>query len=160
MDKSDTAPDLSSAAAFFRSVPVERVDVGTASIAYRRFGDPRNEPLLFIHGWPFSGFIWRKMLPALAEQYACVTIDLPGAGESEWKEDNDFSFHGHAANVQKLVRALGLEHYGLIAHDTGETVARRLAVIEGARVSKGVAIGPWIPNHRPPFVPFPLNVLA
>ncbi len=144
----------------YRRAAVQHVDVGTASLAIRRFGNSANETLLLIHGWPFSGLIWRKLLPALAERYACVTVDLAGAGDSTWKPTNDFSFHGHADNVQKAMRALGIERYALIAHDTGATVARRLAIIEGARVTKLIAIDTEIPHHRPPLVPLITKVLA
>src|SRR6185436_12016637 len=106
------------------------------TLAVRRFGNPANEPLLLIHGWPLSGLTWRKMLPALAEHYACITVDLAGAGDSSWRANNDFSFHGHAENVQRVMHALGVERYAVIAHDTGATVARRLAVIERERVTK------------------------
>jgi len=148
----------SAAAQLYRSANVEHVDVGSATLAFRRFG--AGPPLLFIHGWPLSGFTWRKLLPSLSRRFTCFTVDLAGAGDSDWKDTNDFSFHGHAAHLQEAARALGLDRYALIAHDTGATVARRLAEIEGDRVSGVVAIDTEIPHHRPPLVPFFQKVLA
>ncbi len=138
----------------YRSAPIETCQRETATIAFRRFGPPdAAERVLLVHGWPLSGFTWRKVLPALTERYACVTVDLAGAGDSEWTEANDFSFHGHAEHVQAVARQLGWDRYRLVAHDTGATVARRLAVIEGERVTHGVYLDTEIPNHRPPLVP-------
>jgi hypothetical protein len=37
----------------FRDSKVELVDVGSAEIAYRRFG--AGPPLLLVHGWPLTG---------------------------------------------------------------------------------------------------------
>ena len=151
-------PTHSAEARFFFQAPLHHVDTGTARIAYRRWG--QGEPLLFVHGWPFHGFVWRKLIAPLAERYTCYAIDLPGAGESEWDAGNDFSFHGHAEHLAKFARAVGLNGYRLIAHNTGATVARRLAILEGERVKQLVLIDTEIPNHRPPLIPFFQKVLA
>lgn len=143
---------------FYDRVPPSVVDTGTARIAYRRYG--HGEPIVFIHGWPFSGFVWRKLLPSLAARYTCITVDLAGAGDSEWRRGNDFSFHGHAEHLRKVVDALGLDSYRLVAHDTGATVARRLAIIDPGRARHLVCIDTEIPYHRPPLVPLLQKVMA
>lgn len=144
--------------AFFLRQPHELVDTGTARIACRRFGS--GEPVLLIHGWPLFGFTYRKILPQLAAKYTCHVVDLPGAGDSQWERGNDFSFHGHADHLKRVVDKLGLTGYRIVAHDTGATVARRLAVIDPARVRQLVLIDTEIPNHRPPLVPLLQKVLA
>jgi pimeloyl-ACP methyl ester carboxylesterase len=65
-----------------------------------------------------------KLIPRLAEHYVCYAIDLPGAGATRWREDNDFSFSGQAANVGRLIDALGFAGTHIVAHDTGATIAR------------------------------------
>lgn len=143
---------------FFLRQPHELVDTGTARVAYRRFG--KGDPLLLIHGWPFFGAVYRKILPKLAEQHTCYVVDLPGAGSSEWEPNNDFSFHGHAENLKRFVDKIGITNYRIIAHDTGATVARRLAIIDGPRVRQLVLIDTEIPNQRPPLIPLMQKVLA
>lgn len=149
---------MSRESALYLERPFELVDTGTARVPFRCFG--RGEPVLFIHGWPLSGFTWRKILPPLAEKYTCYVIDLPGAGDSRWDARNDFSFHGHAAHLKRVVDALGLKSYRIVAHDTGATVARRLAIIDRDRARHLALIDTEIPNHRPPLVPFLQKVLA
>jgi pimeloyl-ACP methyl ester carboxylesterase len=139
------------------SAPVRSFDTGTATIPVRTFGD--GPPLVLIHGWPLSGFTWRKVLPALAARHACHVVDLAGAGESAWKEGNDFSFHGHAEHLRKAVDGLGLTTYDLVAHDTGATVARRLAIVD-PRARDLVLFDTEIPHHRPPLVPLMQRVMA
>jgi pimeloyl-ACP methyl ester carboxylesterase len=126
------------------------IDTGTARIAHRVVG--AGEPVLFIHGWPFHHGIWRKLVPELSQRYACHLIDLAGAGASEHRVGNDFSFHGHAAHLQRVARAVGLERYRIVAHDTGATVARRLAILEGDRVTQLALIDTELPHHRPPLI--------
>jgi haloalkane dehalogenase len=116
--------------------------------------------VLFIHGWPLSGFTWRKILPQLAAKYAFYVIDLAGAGDSQWDPSNDFSFHGHADHLKRLIDSLGLKGYRIVAHDTGATVARRLAIIDRDRAQHLALIDTEIPNHRPPLVPMLQKVLA
>ena len=88
----------SAEADFYLSRPPAWIDTGTARIAHRRYGEG-GDTLLFIHGWPFSGFIWRKLLPRLAARHTCITVDLPGAGESRWTDGNDFSFNDDGGNA-------------------------------------------------------------
>lgn len=141
-------------------------DVGTAEIAYRKFpgeggrgaalpSSPAVEgsPLLLVHGWPLSGFTFRKLLPRLAARHTCYAIDLPGAGATRWREGNDFTFSGQARNVVRFLEKLGLERVRVVAHDTGATIAREVALQAGARVERLVLINTEIPGHRPPWIP-------
>ena len=135
----------------FFDAPIERVDTGTARLVYRRFGI--GPPLLLVHGFPLSGFTWRRLLPELASRHTCYVPDIPGMGESEWTDATDFSFPGQGHTLKVMVDRLGLERYSVLAHDTGGTFARYLALEDGARLAKLILINTEIPNHRPPWIP-------
>src|SRR5258706_8707879 len=109
----------------YLDVAPQMVDTGTARLPCRRFGS--GPPLLLVHGFPLSGFTWRKVLPALAASHTCYVPDLPGMGDSEWTESTDFSFPGQGATLKALVDRLGLARYSVMAPDTGGTFARCLA---------------------------------
>ena len=138
------------AARYYAEAAVQRVDTGDAILPCRRFG--RGPALLFVHGFPLSGFTWRKVLPALAEQFTCYVVDLAGLGDSEWTPSTDFSFEGQARRLRALADTLHLDDYALLAHDTGATVARCLARIDAGRVRGLVMINTEIPGHRPPWI--------
>ena len=150
-------PDASTATATpsdgerFLAAPIQYLGVGSAEFAYRTFG--AGPPVLLVHGWPLSGFTYRRLIPYLASRFTCYAIDLPGAGDTRWRPDNDFSFRGQARNVRRFVDALGLATTHVIAHDTGATIARALALIAGERLGKLVLMGTEIPGHRPPWIP-------
>jgi pimeloyl-ACP methyl ester carboxylesterase len=135
----------------FLDAPVERIDTGAARLVYRRFGS--GPPLLLVHGFPLSGFTWRRLLPDLAARHTCYVPDLPGMGESEWTDATDFSFPGQGHTLKQLVDRLGLERYSVLAQDTGGTFARYLALEDGARIAELILINTEIPNHRPPWIP-------
>lgn len=136
---------------FFLETPARTVDVGMARLPVRRFGS--GPPLLLVHGFPLSGFTWRKVLPELSARYTCYVPDLPGLGESEWTDATDFSFPGQGQTLKALVDRLGLERYAVLAQNTGGTFARCLALADGARVEKLALINTEIPHHRPPWIP-------
>lgn len=137
----------------FRDATVVYADVGTAEIAYRRFGERGGAPpLLMIHGWPLSGFTWRHCIAPLAERRQCIVVDSPGAGDTKWKAEHDFSFRGQAEAYARFLDAAGLDRVDVLAHDTGATIARELALITGDRVRRLVMINTEIPGHRPPWI--------
>jgi len=137
---------------FFFDGPVQTIDTGTARLPVRRFGS--GPPLLLVHGFPLSGFTWRKVLPELAQRYTCHVPDLPGMGEAQWTEATDFSFPGQGHTLKLLADRLGLERYSVLAQDTGGTFARCLALEDGARIERLALINTEIPRHRPPWIPF------
>jgi pimeloyl-ACP methyl ester carboxylesterase len=140
-----------SATQFYSSATVQKSDIGPTRYAWRRYGS--GPALLLIHGFPLSGFTWRKVLPALAQHYTCYVPDLAGLGETEWTDRTDFTWHGQAQGLKALVDHLGLERYRVMGHDTGGTFARCLALMDGRRVEKLAIINSEIPGHRPPWIP-------
>jgi pimeloyl-ACP methyl ester carboxylesterase len=151
LDIMHTIPDVTrSAGEALLASPVKFQDVGTAEIAYRSVGS--GPPVLFLHGWPLSGLTYRKLIPELAQRFTCYAIDLPGAGRTRWRDGHDFSFTGQAKAVERFVDALGLRGFDVVAHDTGGTIARALALNAGERIGKVVLIGTEIPGHRPPWI--------
>jgi pimeloyl-ACP methyl ester carboxylesterase len=127
-------------------------NIGASQMAYRKVGN--GEPLILIHGYPLSGMTFRKVVPALSALFTCYVIDLPGAGETRWTKQTDFGTKGQAESVKAFAEKLDLRSYSVLAHDTGATVARQLAIIDPERVKKMVLIGTEIPHHRPPWIQF------
>jgi pimeloyl-ACP methyl ester carboxylesterase len=128
------------------------VDLGHSEIAYRKVG--QGPPLVLVHGYPLSGLTFRHIAPRLGARFTCYMPDLPGLGESRCTDLTDFNFAGQAETLKQFVDKLGLTSYALLGHDTGGTIARRLATTDSERVEKLVLIGTEIPEHRPPWIEF------
>ena len=133
------------------SKPPAFADVGDARIAYRSVG--HGAALLLLHGWPFSSWSFRRLLPRLAERFTCYLPDTPGLGESAWNDETDFVFGAQAERLRRFADTLGVSSYSLLAFDTGATLARQLALIDPARVRRLVLLNTEIPGHRPPWIP-------
>ena len=81
---------------------------------------------LALHGYPTSSYLWRKVLPRVAEAgYRAVAPDLPGFGDSP--PDLPGTWERQVENVERFRSALGLEKVALIVHDWGGLIGLRWA---------------------------------
>ena len=89
-------------------------------------GNPDGPTLLFIHGWPDSGTLWRRQVDALGDQFRCVTVTLPNFGEQSVRTGGfDFpelveQLAATIADVQPGGRV------GLVTHDWGAYIGYML----------------------------------
>ena len=141
----------SSTTRFYLGAPVRHADLGHAQLSYRCFGE--GPALLLVHGFPLSGFTWRKLVPELAKRYRCYVPDLPGMGDSVWTDGTDFSFFGQGRTLKSFVDRLELTRYHVLGQDTGGTFARCLALVGDARIEKLAILNSEIPGQRPPWIP-------
>lgn len=56
-------------------------------------------PLVFIHGWGVNSAVWQPLIPELSKCYRVITIDLPGFGENEHIQLDEYSLE----NIAKLI---------------------------------------------------------
>jgi haloalkane dehalogenase len=136
---------------FYAAAPVEMHDIDDAALAVRRFGS--GPPVVLVHGFPTHGSTWRFVLPELAARYTCLTVDLAGLGDSRFDAKTDFRFTAQARRLNILLARLGIERCALVAHDTGATVARLVALADPQRVAGQALINTEMPGHRPPWIP-------
>jgi pimeloyl-ACP methyl ester carboxylesterase len=142
---------LASLESYYASAKVEHFAVGDATIAVRGFGS--GPTVVFVHGFPVHGATWRYLLPRLAGRFRCLVVDLPGLGDSGWSAATDFSFTAQARRLAELTQRLELDAFALVAHDTGATVARLVALQARERVTGLALVNTEIPGHRPPWIP-------
>ncbi len=45
-------------------------------------GNSKNQPIIFIHGFPFDHSMWDKQVKELSKEYYCITYDVRGLGKS------------------------------------------------------------------------------
>lgn len=95
------------------------VTVKGAKMHYIETG--QGEPVLFIHGMPTSSYLWRNIIPKLADKAHCVALDLIGMGESD-KPDIDYTVNDHISYVECFIEALGLRNITLVMHGWGSVI--------------------------------------
>ncbi|MFQ5988589.1 MAG: alpha/beta fold hydrolase [Candidatus Methylomirabilales bacterium] len=103
-----------------------RVSLRKGAIAYVRKG--QGEPVLLIHGMPTSVFLWRNVIPLLAQDFTVCALDLLGYGDSDRPSKADLSVPAQAEYVAEFMMKVGLTHATIVGHDVGGGVAQLLAV--------------------------------
>ncbi len=124
--------------------PMARIDAGRGTLAYYRFG--AGPDLVAVHGWPLHSATFRTLLPYLTRDFTVHMFDLPGTGQSQWRDAA--SFETNADALRRGIDAIGLSRYALLGHDSGGVVAR-LHAASDPRVCGLVLSGSEIPGHHP-----------
>nr|WP_314547423.1 alpha/beta hydrolase [uncultured Massilia sp.] len=83
-------------------------------------------PVVLLHGFPETNFVWRFQVPVLAERYRIIAPDLRGYGETD-KPAGGYDKRNMARDLRELLRALGIDRIALVGHDRGARVATRFA---------------------------------
>lgn len=129
----------------YLALPVHTIDAGGTPITYRVTGE--GPPLLMIHGWPLCGATYRDYVAALRTRFTCIVPDLPGSGATPWDPTTRNMLIDWGGLMARFVDALGLERFGVIAHDSGGTMARVMAAELGDRVAAMAFGNTEISNH-------------
>ena len=96
--------------------------------------------IVFVHGWTCNTSSWRGQVPAFAEDYRVVTLDLPGHGQSEAPAESDFSMALFARAVEAVREEVGADEIVLVGHSMGGPVIRQYALMYPDRVAGLVAV--------------------
>jgi len=99
---------------------------------YREAG-PRAAPtLVLLHGFPSSSFMFRALIPQLADRYHVIAPDHLGFGLSDAPtvDDWDYTFDALAGLTSGLLSQLALDRYAIYVQDYGAPIGWRLALMQ------------------------------
>jgi pimeloyl-ACP methyl ester carboxylesterase len=116
---------------------VHRVEADGIQVFYREAGDVAAPVVLLLHGFPASSFMFRDLIPRLADSYRVIAPDLPGFGFTDVpsKRKYTYSFDALAGTVQAFTDALGLNRYAIYVFDYGAPTGFRLATGHPERIT-------------------------
>ncbi len=103
-------------------------------LAYRELG--QGPPVLLLHGWPTSSFLWRAVMPAIARANRAVALDLPGFGASDKPLDAAYDFAFFTEALDGFLRALDVDAVGLAVHDLGGPIGLHWALHRPKRATR------------------------
>lgn len=102
----------------------QTVEVDGSRMAYVEMGE--GDPIIFQHGNPTSSYLWRNIMPQLAELGRCLAVDLIGMGDSDKLPDSGperYTFKEHQQYLYGAWRALGVEeNVTFVIHDWGSAL--------------------------------------
>lgn len=124
----------------------EQWETSAGTVAAGQCGD--GPDLVLAHGWPWSSFSWRRIIPILAKTHCVHWYDMPGYGASAKN-----STQATGLGVQGVVFSEMLDHWGLsrprvVAHDFGGATCMRAHLLHGCEFDRLVlmnivAMRPW-----------------
>ncbi|NUU67946.1 alpha/beta hydrolase [Enterobacteriaceae bacterium BIT-l23] len=115
--------------------------VGEVNIFYRAAGDPSSPCILLLHGFAASSYMFRDLIPALADKYHVIAPDLPSFGftQSPPPSEYAYTFDNITSTIDQFTQQLKLERYAIVVHDYGAPVGWRLAIRHPQRITAVVS---------------------
>jgi pimeloyl-ACP methyl ester carboxylesterase len=113
------------------------VEADGVRVFYRAVGNTKAPVVLLLHGFPTSSFMFRELMPRLADDYRVIAPDLPGFGFTEVPAARKYaySFDALARTIEAFTEALELERYALYVFDYGAPTGFRLARAHPDRIT-------------------------
>jgi haloalkane dehalogenase len=109
-----------------RDASLPKLSVLDSEMAYREAGRRDAPVALFLHGNPTSSYIWRNIIPLVADVAHCIAPDLIGFGQSG-KPDIDYRFADHVRYLDAFIAKAGIGSACLVVQDWGTALAFHLA---------------------------------
>ncbi|HEX8105368.1 MAG TPA: alpha/beta fold hydrolase [Solirubrobacteraceae bacterium] len=95
-------------------------------LSSREAGPADGPPVVLLHGYPESSYMWREILPALAaESHRALAPDLLGYGDSP--VDRPHTWARQIAAFDAWVQQQALDPFVLVVHDWGGLIGLRWA---------------------------------
>lgn len=140
-------------------LPKKTVNIAGRHMTYSEMGE--GDPIVFLHGNPTSSYLWRNVMPHLADQGRCIAPDLIGMGDSDKLEPSGperYTFREHRNFLGAFLEAIGVhEKVTLVIHDWGSALGfdwanRHRNAVEGIAYMEGI-VRPltweeWNPSAR------------
>ncbi|WP_239090673.1 alpha/beta fold hydrolase [Asanoa iriomotensis] len=104
---------------------------------YREAGPPDAPAVVLLHGFPASSFMFRDLIPLLADRYHVVAPDHIGFGFSDAPtvDEFDYTFDALTAHTAELLSQLDIDRYAIYVHDYGAPIGWRLALQDPSAVT-------------------------
>lgn len=124
------------------------VEVDEVRIHYTDEGPEDAPPVLMLHGEPSWSYLYRKMIPIIADAgYRAIAPDLVGFGRSDKPvRREDYTYQRHVDWMRGLMRALDLRQITLMCQDWGGLIGLRLAAEHEHRFSRIIASNTFLPT--------------
>jgi pimeloyl-ACP methyl ester carboxylesterase len=100
-------------------------------VFFREDGAADAPALLLIHGFPTASWDWEALWPELVSRYHVIAPDMIGFGFSDKPLAYDYSILDQADLCEALLRHCDIDHYHVLAHDYGDSVAQELIARAG-----------------------------
>ncbi len=107
------------------------------SVAWGTIGE--DDPVVLIHGFPWSGQAWPNIAPWLARTHKVYFFDMLGCGLLEKSEGQNVTESVQSELLESLIALWNLERPQIVGHDFGGLAALQGHFMNGIRYGKLLA---------------------
>lgn len=107
------------------------------TLFFREAGDAGAPTIVLLHGFPTSSFMFRNLIPQLAQDFHVIAPDHLGFGFSDAPpvSEVDYTFDALTDLTEALLTDIGVESYALYVQDYGAPIGWRLATRNPAAIT-------------------------
>jgi len=116
------------------------VQIDGVSLHYDQDGLGR--PLVFLHGFLTSSYLWRNITPGLTYGNTIYSLDLMGSGLSEKPQNQTYSLETYVNQLSKFIDNFHLENPILGGQDIGAAIAALYTIRNPSKVRKLMLMNP------------------
>jgi len=117
-------------------------------VHYQEAGPIDGPPVVLIHGFTASNFVWNDVLLPIAEcGFRVIAPDLVGFGFSGKPKESEYTIDSQARVIVGLMRSLGLKSATLVGSSYGGAVAATCALDYSEDVKRLVLVDAVINDH-------------
>lgn len=92
------------------------------------------DPVLFLHGFPTSSYLWTHVVRCIPDGHRLIVLDQLGYGRSDRPGPEAVTVSAHARRAVAVLDALQVPRACVVGHDLGGAVAQWMAVHAPERV--------------------------
>jgi haloalkane dehalogenase len=132
---------------------VKYVEIDGLRQAYYEAGPKSGEPILLLHGQPTWSYLYRFMIPVLAQGgYRVIAMDHVGMGRSDKPIDLKYhSFENHVNRLESFIRKLELKNLTAFVQDWGSVTGLTLASRKPELFDRIVFGNGGVPDIKEPY---------
>ena len=116
------------------------IEIDSAKIYFEKIGNPKKQPLIFLHGGFGNIENFNGVIPLLKNEYHLIGIDSRGQGKSTLG-DNELSYARIEKDIEIIIEKLDLMNPIIIGFSDGGISALRLACFNKLKIDKLIVIG-------------------
>jgi len=111
------------------------IEINGARVHYVDEGS--GETILCLHGEPTWSYLYRKMIPILAEHHRVIAMDFIGFGRSDkFSDSEDYTFQMHSDTLAGFIKQLDLRGVTAVVQDWGGLIGLPVATQMPDRFSR------------------------
>lgn len=122
---------------------MESKTIPTHSVNIHYLEQGEGNPVLFLHGLSASCYMWRDIIPTVAQKARCIAMDFVGSGESD-KPKIDYDTSDYLFYLESFIETLGLKDITLVMYGWATIVGLAYAEKRSNKISGLVFADPYL----------------